>query len=462
MVYGTPVTTSSTSRLGSERDADVFNNGRIYTRTTRSNDRTKNQNHGDGEALELLYRSSTIDNIVFNDEYYTGHNGSSGGWMPGTFRSSRTNKAARGNNSAGFDQQKKGTCLEDLMDTEDIAEFERRRELVPVRGNHLKQMLTGADSSSNTNNDPLVTKFFLARFDAGPRGLGYGVMIDNSSIIATSGVKNSMTTMGALKKRPLPRATDKKRLKLSISSHSEDDEDNYLVRPKKLRTLGTFITSGNTSIKKPGSTTEQIKFVGKSQRTASTAALNFKNEITKAGTDTIIFVRADTDLVVYTTGDSAVTTLTSTNSQKLEADTKDVKSVDHFSPMDRGSAPLVDTNRPEYQFLSQLSEELANRFHTATSSSTANSDMRNDTKLDSTEPAREVRPYVFNPLLLKRFGINPTSSLKHQKQQDKLEENEKQSNNHDAVRNSTHVNLHRNESFLQKAASRDLFNRIFG
>lgn len=467
MVYGTPVATSSTSRSGNERDGTVFNNGRIYDRTKRSNDRTKSQNQG-GEALELLYRSSTIDNIVFNDDYDTGHDNSSG-WMPGTFHSSRSNKAARGNNSASIDKQKNGTCLEDLMDTEDLAEFERRRELVPVKGHYLKQILTGTDSSPNTNNDPLVTKFFLARFDVGPRGLGYGVIIDNSSIIATTGVDNSVTAVGTLKKRTLPRTTDKKRLKLSISSYGEDDEDNYLVRPKKLRTLGTFITSGDTSIKKPpftfgeGSTTDRIKFVGKSQRTAAAAAaLAAKTAITKADTETVIFVRADADLIVYTTGDSAVATITSANSQKSEADTKDVKSVDHFFPMDRGSAPLVDTSRPEYQFLSQLSEELANRFHTATSSSTANSDMWNDTKLDSTEPAREVRPYVFNLLLLKRFGINTTSSSKHQKQQDKLEENEQQSSNHDAVSNSTHVNLHRNECFLQKAASRDLFNRIFG
>ena len=141
MTYGTPVSTSSTGRrYGRADDVGAFNSGRIYDRTRRSNtnDNGKSQTQG-GEALELLYRSSAIDTIVFNDDYDT----SGGGWTPSTFRSSRTNKASRGNNKSTTSNGKtqRGLGLEDLMDSEDLAEFERRRVLVPVRGRYLAQFL---------------------------------------------------------------------------------------------------------------------------------------------------------------------------------------------------------------------------------------------------------------------------------------------------------------------------------
>lgn len=473
MTYGTPVSASSTGRrYGRADDVGAFNSGRIYDRTRRSNanDNGKSQTQG-GEALELLYRSSAIDTIVFNDDYDT----SGGGWTPSTFRSSRTNKASRGNNksttSNGKTQQSLG--LEDLMDSEDLAEFERRRVLVPVRGRYLAQML--ARPFSGDHNDNILAQFSNALIDLGTRGLGYGIVLTTHSITTNhpslEGTDAGASAVNISKKRPLVRPTSKKRLKLSISSYGEDDEDEDTVtlKPKKLRALGNFPTSGAGITQKPTPTANErpttgaIKFVGKSQRTAAAAALAVKNSVIKGGNEAAVFIRAGSDLVVYTTIiDSGVVTRDGADSKEKKFNTKPVNPARSLA--DRTSVPLVDTSRPEHKFLAQLSEELSNRFHTATSS-TMGSDGLGEPKLDALDqqqPAREVKPYVFNPLFLKRFGINPSSSSQQQ-QRHKLQGNDQQDQPDEVVNNSsTHVNLHRNESFLRKPADRELFNRIFG
>lgn len=473
MTYGTPVSASSTGRRsGRADDVGAFNSGRIYDRTRRSNtnDNGKSQTQG-GEALELLYRSSAIDTIVFNDDY----DNSGGGWTPSTFRSSRTNKASRGNNKSTTSNGKaqQGLGLEDLMDSEDLAEFERRRVLVPVRGRYLAQMLAGPFSGDH--NDNILAQFSHALIDLGTRGLGYGIVLTAHSITTNhpslEGTDAGASAVNVSKKRPLVRPTSKKRLKLSISSYGEDDEDEDIVtlKPKKLRALGNFPTSGAgiTQKKAPTAnerpTTGAIKFVGKSQRTAAAAALAVKNSVIKGGNEAAVFIRAGSDLVVYTTIiDSGVVTRDGADSKEKKFNTKPVNPARSLA--DRTSVPLVDTSRPEHKFLAQLSEELSNRFHTATSS-TMGSDGLDEPKLDALDqqqPAREVKPYVFNPLLLKRFGINPFSSSQQQ-QRHKLQSNDQQNQPDEVVNNSsTHVNLHRNESFLRKPANRELFNRIFG
>lgn len=473
MTYGTPVSASSTGRrYGRADDVGAFNSGRIYDRTRRSNtnDNGKSQTQG-GEALELLYRSSAIDTIVFNDDYDT----SGGGWTPSTFRSSRTNKASRGNNKSTTSNGKtqRGLGLEDLMDSEDLAEFERRRVLVPVRGRYLAQML--ARPFSGDHNDNILVQFSHALIDLGTRGLGYGIVLTTHSITTNhpslEGTDAGASAVNISKKRPLVRPTSKKRLKLSISSYGEDDEDEDIVtlKPKKLRALGNFPTSGAGITQKPAPTANErpttgaIKFVGKSQRTAAAAALAVKNSVIKGGNEAAVFIRAGSDLVVYTTIiDSGVVTRDGADSKEKKFNTKPVNPARSLA--DRTSVPLVDTSRPEHKFLAQLSEELSNRFHTATSS-TMGSDGLDEPKLDALDQqqlAREVKPYVFNPLLLKRFGINPSSSSQQQKRH-KLQGNDQQDQPDEVVNNSsTHVNLHRNESFLRKPADRELFNRIFG
>lgn len=473
MTYGTPVSASSTGRrYGRADDVGAFNSGRIYDRTRRSNtnDNGKSQTQG-GEALELLYRSSAIDTIVFNDDYDT----SGGGWTPSTFRSSRTTKASRGNNKSTTSNGKtqRGLGLEDLMDSEDLAEFERRRVLVPVRGRYLAQML--ARPFSGDHNDNILAQFSHALIDLGTRGLGYGIVLTTHSITTNhpslEGTDAGASAVKISKKRPLVRPTSKKRLKLSISSYGEDDEDEDTVtlKPKKLRALGNFPTSGAGITQKPAPTANErpttgaIKFVGKSQRTAAAAALAVKNSVIKGGNEAAVFIRAGSDLVVYTTIiDSGVVTRDGADSKEKKFNTKPVNPARSLA--DRTSVPLVDTSRPEHKFLAQLSEELSNRFHTATSS-TMGSDGLDEPKLDALDQqqlAREVKPYVFNPLLLKRFGINPSSSSQQQKRH-KLQGNDQQDQPDEVVNNSsTHVNLHRNESFLRKPADRELFNRIFG
>jgi hypothetical protein len=477
MAYGTPVNTSSTGR---NHDTGAFNSGRIYDRTRRNNTNDKSQNPTQGgEALELLYRSSAIDTIVFNDDYDT----SSGGWTPSTFRSSRTNKAVRGIHKSTTtinDKSQQGLGLKDLMDTEDLVEFERRRVLVPVRGRYLTQMLAGTGTFSGDQNDNNVAQFTHALIGLGSRGLGYGIMVTATSVTPTNhpaleDTDAGVSAVNVSRKRPLARPANKKRLKLSISSYGEDDEDEDTVtlRPKKLRILGNFTTSSAGTIQKTAPTANEraaagtIKFVGKSQRTAAAAALAVKTSTIKASNETVVFIRAGSDLVVYTTTnftESGIATHDGADSKEKKPN--DTKPVNPELPLVNSSnMPLIDTSRPEHKFLAQLSEELSNRFHPA-SSSPMGSDGWADPNLDAPDqqqPVRQVQPYVFNPLLLKRFGINP--SLPNQPQQGhKLQNYEQQDQPDEVVVNnsSTHVNLHRNESFLRKPANRDLFNRIFG